>query len=321
VTIDAQPSHYDTYYKAYAGMPVFCGLSGENEDEPLPEDAGAVAWKLEASEFNDDLPAEITETFDWFFDNVDTAKVKAIVIGEWESSYETSNAPIIERLAASADRLPELRSVFVGAMSPEQSEISWIQQSDVTPLLEAYPKLERLEVRGGSGLAFPPVRHESLRVLRFETGGLPAEVVRGVGDSDLPALEHLELWFGVDEYGGDSTAADVAGILSGERLPALRYLGLQNCPYADELAAAVAAAPVVARLEALSLSMGSLGNDGAEALLSGQPLNHLRRLDLHHNYLSDAMAERLPAALPGVEVRLDDRRSREEDWRYVAVSE
>ncbi|GAA2205929.1 hypothetical protein GCM10009850_013870 [Nonomuraea monospora] len=313
---DIQPVNSEDYLQTYAGLPV--ASTPLDEEEP-PPDAGAVAWRLSANE--GDEFEEISESFDWFFDNVDTEKVKAIVIGEWEDCYDTDSAPIVARLAEHADRLPELRSLFLGAMTWEQSEISWIQQCDVTPLLRAYPKLERLEVRGGSGLAFPPVRHDALRVLRCETGGLPGEVVRGVGRSDLPALEHLELWFGVEDYGGDAAVNDCADILSGDRLPALRYLGLQNCPFADELAAAVAAAPVVARLEALSLSMGSIGDEGAEALLSGQPLTHLRRLDLHHHYLSEAMAERLRAALPGVDVRLDDRRSREEDWRYVTVSE
>nr|BFE77740.1 hypothetical protein GCM10020093_003410 [Planobispora longispora] len=144
-----------------------------------------------------------------------------------------------------------------------------------------------------------PVRHESLRVLRFESGGLPGHVVRATGACDLPALEHLEMWLGVERYGGDATAADLEPILSGERLPALRHLGLQDSAMQDEIAAAVATAPVVARLESLALSMGVLTDEGAEALLSGQPLTHLKRLDLHHHFLSDAMTERVRAALPG----------------------
>ncbi|WP_043616549.1 STM4015 family protein [Nonomuraea candida] len=318
---DHRPSHRDTYTETYAGLPVACAYEIE-DDEPTPlPDPASVAWRFEASEWNDDAPESISESFDWFFENVDPAKVQAIVIGEWEECYDTDSAPIIARLAENAGRLPALRSLFLGAITPEQAEISWIQQSDITPLLEAFPRLERLEVRGGTGLRLAPVRHESLRVLRFETGGLPAGVVRAVGGSDLPALEHLELWFGVEEYGGDATTADCAAILSGERLPALRHLGLQNSPFADELAAAVAGAPVVARLESLSLSMGSLGDEGAAALLSGQPLTHLRWLDLDHHYLSTAMMERLAGALPGVEVRLSEPSDRDEDWRYVQVSE
>ncbi|MFC7639817.1 hypothetical protein ACFQX6_01220 [Streptosporangium lutulentum] len=41
-------------------------------------------------------------------------------------------------------------------------------------------------------------------------------------------------------------------ILSGERLPTLKHLGLQDSEIQDEIASAVASAPVVARLESLS---------------------------------------------------------------------
>ncbi|MEV4110973.1 STM4015 family protein [Nonomuraea sp. NPDC049695] len=310
---DKQPSQYERYDQGYAGLPV-AGVPWQEDGEP-PE-AGSAAWRLDASTFNDDLPDEITESFEWFFEHVDTAKVTAIVIGEWEDSYEDDSGHIVQRLADEAGRLPELRSLFLGAMSPENCEISWIQQSDITPLLEAYPKLERLEVRGGSGLRLSPVRHESLKVLRFETGGLPGEAVRGVGACELPALEHLDLWFGVGMYGGDATVGDVAGILGGGRLPRLRHLGLQNSEIQDDLAAAVAAAPVVARLETLSLAMGGITDAGVEALLSGQPLTHLRRLDLSYHAISAAMRARLTAALPGVDIDLSSP-----DETYVAVSE
>lgn len=319
MTFDVQPSEYDTYHESYAGLPVFRVLWAEHGRAA----GGRRSRRLEArgQRRRRRPPHAPLRNFRLVFDNVDTAKVRAIVVGEWPDSYEVSSEPIVGRLTGSAGRLPELRSLFVGATIPDHCEISWIQQSDVTPLLAAFPRLERLEVRGGTGLLFPPVRHEALRVLRLETGGLPAAVIRGVGGSDLPALDHLELWFGVNGYGGDSTVTDVAGILSGAGLPALRHLGLQNCPFADELAAAVAVAPVVARLESLSLSMGTFGDEGAEALLTGHPLTHLRRLDLRRNYLSDTMLERLHKELPGVEILADDRRSHDEDWRYVAVTE
>ncbi|MEV5826177.1 hypothetical protein AB0L25_11425 [Spirillospora sp. NPDC052242] len=78
----------------------------------------------------------------------------------------------------------------------------------------------------------------------------------------------------------------------------------------------------VARLESLSLAMGTLTDRGAEALLSGRPLTHLRRLDLRHHFLSEGMAERVRAALPGVDVDLGDRQEpKDHDWFYVEVSE
>jgi len=176
-------------------------------------------------------------------------------------------------------------------------------------------------VRGTEELDLDPVRHTSLRELAFESGGLPAGIVRLVTECDLPALEHLELWLGVSFYGGDTEPADLAPILAGTRYPVLRHLGLRNAEIADQVAAALAGAPVVARLEALDLSLGILGDDGAEALLAGQPLTHLRRLDLHHHFLSDAMMARLRADLPGVDVDLSERLREEPDQRYTAVSE
>jgi hypothetical protein len=214
-------------------------------------------------------------------------------------------------------------------MHSEECEISWINQTDVTPLLTGVPDLEEFGVRGGSGLEFPALSHGSLRKLVIEAGGLPAEVVRGVGGSDLPALEHLDLWLGTPEYGGDTEAADLEPILSGARLPHLRHLALRNAEIQDAVAAAVASAPVVARLEALDLSMGVLTDEGAAALLGGQPLTHLKKLDLHHHYLTQPLVDRIRQTLEpaGVEVDLD-RGDADEDteddgtvWRYVAVGE
>ncbi|MFE0457957.1 STM4015 family protein [Kitasatospora sp. NPDC058965] len=291
---------------------------------PLPA-ADAVAWRVG---LHYDAEREFPEVWADFLARVDTEQVRAVVIGPW---FTDDYCPLTEALAAvtaAADRLPNLRALFLGDVTFEQCEISWLQLTDVTPVLEAFPRLEELVVRGASGdydgkegLALRPVRHEQLRALRFEAGGLPAEVVRAVGASDFPALERLELWLGVSEYGGDATVADLAPFLDGTRLPALRHLGLENSELQDEIAAAVAGAPVVARLESLSLAMGILTDRGATALLDGQPLTHLRRLDLHHHFLTDPVVDRIVAALPGVEVDLSEHERPTDDWRYVANSE
>ncbi|MFJ2032042.1 STM4015 family protein [Streptosporangium sp. NPDC087985] len=308
--------HVDGLYRGtYAGLPIAALTSDEGETPA----ADRVAWRISADVYG--AKESFEQQFARFLEKVDTSEVRAIVVGGWEDAYENDSSKTVGLLAANASRLPALRSLFFGAIPSDECEISWIRQSDITPLLEAFPLLERLEVRGGSGLRLRPVRHDNLRVLRFEAGGLPAEVVRAVAACDLPALEYLELWLGVSEYDGDASAADLAPILSGESLPALRHLGLQDSEIQDEVAAAVAAAPVVARLESLALSMGVLTDEGAEALLSGQPLTHLKRLDLHHHYLTDEMVKRVEAAFPGVEVDLSEREEPDEDWRYVAVAE
>ncbi|MFD0536478.1 STM4015 family protein [Actinomadura luteofluorescens] len=225
--------------------------------------------------------------------------------------------------------VPRLRALFFGDILDWECHISWIQNGDISPLFDAYPGLEHFEIRGASDLRFEPLRHERLKALRIESGGLPAEVVRAVAGGELPALEHLDLWIGSDMHGGSSSPDDYAPILTGERFPSLKHLGLENGPFQDELAEALASAPVVARLESLSLAMGMLSDRGAEALLSGQPLTHLRSLDLHHAFLSEPMAERLQAALPGVELDLEDALGEAswvgQEWAfsdsYVAVAE
>ncbi|MFE6051292.1 STM4015 family protein [Kitasatospora sp. NPDC056446] len=321
------------HIEQFHGLPVFDFVGALEEaggqDGPaalgLP-DAAAAAWRI-----NLDYDSESTFAERWqqFLDTVDTERVTAVVIGQWAPDEPDSFREPMEAVVAAAGRLPALRALFVGDITFEQCEISWIQQCDITPLLTAFPQLTELVVRGasedwddkGGGLALKPLRHEALKALRFEAGGLPGSVVRSVAGCDFPALERLELWLGVENYGGTSTMADLAPFLDGTRFPALRHLGLQNSEFEDDIAAAVAHAPVVARLESLSLAMGVLTDQGATALLEGQPLTHLRSLDLHHHFLTDEMQQRLRQALPGVEVDLSEPGKPDDRWRYVAVAE
>jgi hypothetical protein len=298
----------------------FHGLPVHEVDEgDTSAPAAEVAWRI--GEHLDD--GYFPETFQRFLDEVDCDRVRAVVIGSWGWAYEDDRADVpIRLLSEAAPRLPALEAIFLGDYISEESEISWIGQDDITPLLTAYPRLKRLDVRGGEGLVLRPVTHAALETLRFESGGLPASVVRAVGESTLPALRHLELWLGEENYGGDSGPEDWAAILAGEGLPALRHLGLQDSERQDEVAAAVATAPIVARLESLDLSMGNLGDEGAEALLSGQPLTHLRRLNLRHHFMSEKMTERLAAALTGVDVDMSEPQEEDEYGdRYIEVSE
>ncbi|WP_073946814.1 STM4015 family protein [Streptomyces kebangsaanensis] len=307
------------------GLPAF-DFPGPGARRELPE-AGAVAWRLAADPYRDSSHEEFGDLWDRFLDSVDPAGVRAIVVGQWGEPYDNDSSGIVRRLVDARDRLTALRAVFIGDLEQEEAEISWIEQSDVTPVLEAYPLLEEFGVRGGTGLRFPAVRHQHLRTLCFEAGGLPGEVVRGVVASELPALKYLEMWLGVEEYGGDATLADLAPLLAAGRFPALRHLGLRNSEIQDEIAAAVAGAPVVAQLTSLDLSLGVLTDEGAAALLGGQPLTHLAWLDLRHNFVTEPVAQRIREALEpsGVEVDLSERGEMWEDdgvvHRFTAVAE
>ncbi|RGC65417.1 hypothetical protein C5N14_28485 [Micromonospora sp. MW-13] len=307
-----------SHLSSFAGLPVLPFTPGM----ALPDDPSAVAWRLEVEDFEAD-PEEFAALVTALRDEVPADAVRALVIGEWGSAYE--RALPVDLLVAVAEKWTSLRAVFLADLVSEQCEISWLTHGDITGLLAAYPSLEVLWVRGANELRLDPVRHTGLRELVFQTGGLPGSVTAAVGGSDLPALERLELWLGRRDYGGDTTPDDLADVLAGTRLPALRHLAVSNAEHADQIVAAVAAAPVVRQLKVLDLSKGVLTDAGAEALLAGEPLTHLRRLDLHHHFLSDSARERIVAALPGVEVDLSDPQAADvydgREYRFTAVGE
>lgn len=207
----------------------------------------------------------------------------------------------------------------------------------MTQVLESFPELEELTYRFGQrnrrdepSDVLRPVRHARLRRLALQTGGLPAHVPGAIAACDFPALEHLDVWLGVEFYGGDATVRDLDALLAGGNLPRLRHLGIMNSEIQDDIAEALAAAPIVARLASLDLSMGALGDAGIEALLAGQPLTHLQSLTVKHHFVSEPLARRLRDHLEpaGVEVTMPDANELY-DWlvddgqsgRYTQVSE
>jgi hypothetical protein len=252
------------------------------------------------------------------------SQVEALVVGAWgEVASGESSAPVVEALASARDRLPNLKHLFFGDITMEESEISWISQSDVSPLLEAYPNLEHFTVRGGMGLSLGTPRHAKLRELVIQAGGLSAEVVHEIAAAELPALQHLELWLGDPGYGADVTVDDLAPLLKGDRFPHLKYLGLKNSIIEDDVAAVVALAPVLDRLEVLDLSMGTLGDIGAKALLGSSSIKKLKKLDVHHHFISSELVKQLESL--GIEVDASDEQEPHnwggEDHRFTEVNE
>ncbi|MFC9651717.1 MULTISPECIES: STM4015 family protein [unclassified Streptomyces] len=289
-------------------------------------DAGSVAWRLCTGPYSSDEDYE--DYWDRFTSTVELERVRALVLGH--GAHYMPDQALIDL----SSRLVGLEALFLNDLEDDEEMISSIGQPDLAPLLAAFPGLRELAVRGGDGLDFPVTGHAGLRSLRIESGGLPPEAAEHIAAADLPSLERIELWLGEEDYGGGTTVEQLAPLLAGDRKPALRHLGLQNSPIQDELAAAIASAPVVPRLTSLSLSMGTLSDEGAEALLHGQPLTHLKELDLSHHFLSEAMMLRIWTALEpaGVRVNLYGRNDREyDDWdddeesggggRYIAVAE
>ncbi len=278
----------------------------------------AVDWEAhEAGQTFDDL-------FGQFLADAGSAGMRALVIGDWGGTGEGNGSePVVEALVSARDKLPNLRALFLGEMTMDESEISWINQSDVSPLFEAFPQLECLYIRGGEGLSLGRPRHQTLRELVIETGGMSGEIVREVTAAQLPALEHLELWLGDNAYGNDVGAEDIAALLSDGPVAKLKYLGLRDDINADRTADLLAEKGVPPTVEVLDLSLGTLTDEGAIALADCEWIKSLKKLDIHFHYVSPAVVERLKGIVPDVDASdvqvADDDDG--ETYRYVAVSE
>lgn len=269
-----------------------------------------------------DMKESFAGLFEKFTANPGVTETKALVIGAFHGDDPgQSTEEVVQLLVAARHLLPNLRHLFLGDILSEENEISWIIQSDISPIFQAYPALESFVIRGADGLSIGGgIDHASLRSLAFQSGGLPVEIVRDLAASELPALRHLEIWTGSDNYGGNSSVGDVQPFLDGARWPNLISLGLRNSEYTDAIAQALIGAPVLERLEALDLSMGTLSDRGAEALLANAALSRLKILDLHHHFMSDAVMARVKARFPQADVSVQEQ-AEDESEIYISVSE
>ncbi len=251
-----------------------------------------------------------------------TATIKALVFGMPGEAGETFEATI-RTLVENAPKFQSLRGIFLGDIIQEENEMSWIEQGDIGLILAAFPKLEELRVRGGASLELSPCGNPGLKSLIIETGGMPTAVLHNLARCSFPNLEHLELWLGDDSYGWEGGVDDVLPVIEPGLFSRLKSLGLRNSIIADELAVAVANAPVLGQLEALDLSLGTMTDQGAEALLASERIRGLASLNLHRNYLTDATLPRLKAL--GLKVDVGGQESPDEydgePHYYVAVGE
>jgi hypothetical protein len=246
-------------------------------------------------------------------------KLQALVLGAWGDGSESS-AEVIQALVKNKNNFAALKAMFLGDITYEENEMSWIQQSDAAPLLRAFPGLEVLRVRGGTGLKFSKSRHDALKQLIVETGGLPRAVIREICRCEFSGLEHLELWLGIENYGWDGGVEDLQPLLAAEFFPKLQYLGLRNSEIADDIAAVVVNAPILQQLEVLDLSNGTLSDVGAQALLTLSRDIPLKELNLSHHYMTPAMVKQLKKELR-CKVVADNPQDPDEEWRAVMVSE
>ena len=219
-------------------------------------------------------------------------KVEALV---FDVSYRVEDA-----IFSALEKFVNVKAIFLGDIEDREGMISDIPFLSVSPILQALPDLEVLKIRGSSSryrggetwVFNPSLKHDNLKALTIESGGISREVITQFCQLELPALEYVELWTGREEYSGTSSIEDIMPIISG-KYPKLKYLGLRNSEYSDDIAFTLVDSPIMENLIELDFSMGTLTDEGAEALLNCPAIHQLDTLDISDNSLSDEMIERL----------------------------
>lgn len=300
------------------GKPIVNYDLNDNKLE-LDENIYRVAFDWQIEQDYEELFADLVK-------NPQAASMETLIIGSVVEDEMLMN-DAVTTLVESKDAFPNLKALFVGDISYEESEISWIQNTDMGPVLEAFPKLEYFRVRGGNDLRFQTKGHAALKTLIVETGGMELATIQDIIAMDLPELTTLELWLGTSDYGFGGDIESLKPLIIGKPypdgsypFPKLEHLGLRNSEIADEIAEAFMDAPILSQLKVLDLSMGTMTERGARALLENEEISSVGRLNLSNNYINDEeVMERLGAL--GAEVSLAGQKKEEDYGRYVDVGE
>lgn len=218
-------------------------------------------------------------------------------IGMWETAYESQPDNLAEYLVENKEKFPNLKELYWGDISYEECEVSWIQNTDIGSVVNSFA-FEKVTAKGGCGLKFRNMKSDTLKELVVISGGTEKETLKNILDAELPNLEHLEIYLGVDEYGFDGKIEDIIPFTKKEKFPKLKYLGLKNSEIEDEICKVILESDILPQLEVLDLSYGTLGDEGVQLLLdNSDKISHLKELNIYYNYASKELLNKLKAEM------------------------
>jgi hypothetical protein len=247
--------------------------------------------------------------------------IEHIVIGCWGQSYDNNCQPILDMFAQNSEKFSHVESLFVGDMSYEECEVSWIEQGNYDELLKSMKNLKHLTIKGSVNLSVGKLNHPNLESLEIICGGLPKSVIQEIANSNLPKLEKLNLYLGVGNYGFDGDIEDIEKLFENKNFRSLKYLGLGNSEIQDEIVESVLNTNIISSLRVLDFSNGTLSDKGAQLILDhSDKINHLELLDLHHHFISDKFVTKL-GKLP-IQINLDEQMENDEKYgNYPMLTE
>ncbi len=248
-------------------------------------------------------------------------ELKEIIIGCWGESYENSVQTILDELVANKEKVLHIESLYVGDMTYEECEVSWIEQGDYSKLIAALPNLKNLTIKGSNELSLKNLNHENLESLEIICGGLPKEVIQEIAISILPKIKKLNLYLGIDDYGFNGDIEDIKKLLENPYFKNLKYLGLGNSEIQDEIVEVTLNSNIISNLEVLDFSNGTLSDKGAEIIINNiDKLKGLKLLNLSYNFITDEIMEKLKK-MP-IEINVDEQMENDDDYgNYPMLTE
>ena len=261
-----------------------------NSDEWVAENQQAFLWKAgyihrvrlsHDSYANEEFDGNLAEILGHVFEHPSGRFAVELAFMSNGDPNENNLQDLIDVVAAKAPLT--VRKIVFG---DNVDQISWHHTGDLAAMWKGVPNLRVLELETGDVL-FGDIDAPNLERLVVKTGGLTKAAAPSLATIRAPRLAHLEIYYGEPTYGGDCSIADVAPLLARNDLPALRYLGVKNAKFQNDIAAAIAGSRLVGQLHTLDLSLGTMTDDGARALVEARrALANLDTLDLRHNYLT-----------------------------------
>ena len=211
-------------------------------------------------------------------------------------SYDFS--PVVEVLLKT--RPQHLSTLILSEVPKSPAELTTSTLGALHGLCEALPGLTDLTLRAGS-MELEPLDHAQLTYLKIQSAGMTEPNVRALTEAETPRLARLEL------STGQSPLPSLGGLFFEARLASLKHLGITHTEGTEALLDELLRSRLLKQLEVLDLSQGSIDDEAATRLLSGDSaLQHLSRLDLRGNYLSEDLLPSLTGLAQ--HVLLEDQR-------------
>ncbi|EFC44465.1 hypothetical protein NAEGRDRAFT_79764 [Naegleria gruberi] len=261
-----------------------------------------------------------------------------------EDSMDTPPKTYSNWIVKNSEILNNIKSIYYLDIDQSDAEVSWICIDDITPVLNAMPKLNFWMSKGSIQLALSAnFSHHNLRSITFISAGLSEVFLRNLFTAYLPKLAHLELFLGTSNQGADFQPELLKEKLLSPKengiFPSLEYLGLRNYESIDKICGDIFDSSISKRVKIIDISLGTLSDKGVskfiDKLEGGLTTDFmgLEVLDMNRCYLSKSMRNRL-LELPIIvdtqpadnewDVQVNDEDDEDGDDmgdRYIAISE